>query len=106
RGKVVARNGTHGEGARGPSLASGSCHQDGADAALMHTITDAIMETAMPGVFFSPVQVRQIIAYVRSLQQSGAQRPAGDAAHGEKLFRQSGCIGCHLVRGEGGWKGP
>ena len=28
------------------------------------------------------------------------------AARGARLFRQQGCIGCHLVRGEGGVKGP
>jgi len=99
-------HGVHGEGGRGPTLASGVFYHGSTDADLMRNISDGITGTAMPGVFFSPVQVRQIIAYVRSLQQSGAQRPVGDAAHGEKLFRQSGCIGCHLVRGEGGWKGP
>lgn len=99
-------HGVHGEGGRGPTLASGVFYHGSTDADLMQNISDGIPGTAMPGVFFSPVQVRQIVAYVRSLQQSGAQRPSGEPAHGEKLFRESGCSGCHLVRGEGGWKGP
>ena len=60
----------------------------------------------MPGVFFSRDQVWQVVAYIRSLSQSGANRPEGDTAHGATLFHEKGCIGCHLVRGEGGFKGP
>jgi putative heme-binding domain-containing protein len=61
----------------------------------------------MPGVFFEGTQVWQIVAFVRSLSGSAAAIPlTGDAARGQRQFRQQGCIGCHLVRGEGGVKGP
>ena len=61
----------------------------------------------MQGIFFEGTQVWQIVAFVRSLSGSGVAKPViGDALHGEELFRQKGCIGCHLVRGEGGVKGP
>lgn len=99
-------HGLHGEGGRGPALASGVFYHGSTDADLMANISDGIAGTAMPGVFFSPVQVQQIVAYVRSLSQKGAQRPAGDPAHGAKLFSEKGCIGCHINRGEGGAKGP
>jgi cytochrome c oxidase cbb3-type subunit 3 len=99
-------HGLHGEGGRGPTLASGVFYHGGTDADLMDNISEGIPGTAMPGVFFSPVQVRQIVSYVRSLAEIGAQRPAGDPAHGRQLFREKGCSGCHLVRGEGGFKGP
>jgi putative heme-binding domain-containing protein len=99
-------HGLHGEGGRGPTLASGAFYHGGTDADLIANISDGIAGTAMPGVFFSPVQVRQIVAYVRSLAETGAQRPAGDPAHGQQLFREKGCSGCHLARGEGGSKGP
>jgi putative heme-binding domain-containing protein len=99
-------HGVRGEGGRGPSLASGVFYHGNTDADLIANISDGIPGTAMPGVFFSPVQVRQIVAYVRSLAENGARKPAGEVTRGEKLFREKGCIGCHLVRGEGGWKGP
>jgi putative heme-binding domain-containing protein len=99
-------HGLRGEGGRGPTLASGVFYHGSTDADLMANISDGIPGTAMPGIFFSPVQVKQIVAYVRSLAQNGAQRPPGDPAHGEKLFREKGCIGCHITRGEGGFKGP
>jgi putative heme-binding domain-containing protein len=99
-------HGVRGEGGRGPTLASGVFYHGNTDADLIANISDGIPGTAMPGVFFSPVQVRQIVAYVRSLAEAGALRPSGEVAHGEKLFREKGCIGCHLVRGDGGSKGP
>jgi cytochrome c oxidase cbb3-type subunit III len=99
-------HGLHGEGGRGPTLASGVFYHGGTDADLMENISEGISGTAMPGVFFSPVQVRQIVSYVRSLAEGAAQRPPGDPAHGGQLFREKGCSGCHLARGEGGSKGP
>jgi putative heme-binding domain-containing protein len=100
-------HGLRGEGGRGPNLTTGVFFHGNTDADLMRNISDGIPGTAMPGVFFSPVQVTHLVAYVRSLSQSGgAGQPPGDPANGEKLFREKGCIGCHLVRGEGGYRGP
>ena len=100
-------HGLKGTGGRGPNLSTGVFFHGGSDADLMRNISDGIPGTAMPGVFFSPVQVSHLIAYVRSLSQSGgANQPTGDAANGAKLFREKGCIGCHLARGEGGYRGP
>ena len=99
-------HGLKGEGGRGPNLQTGVFFHGGADADLFNNITDGITGTAMPGVFFSRDQVWQIVAYVRSLSQSGASTPNGDHTRGAKLFREKGCIGCHLVRGEGAFKGP
>src|SRR5260370_34775875 len=61
----------------------------------------------MPGAFFDGTQVWQIVAFVRSLNQTGTSGSVpGDARRGGQLFRQQGCISCHLARGEGGGKGP
>ena len=100
-------HGLHGEGGRGPNLSTGVFFHGSTDADLMRNISDGIPGTAMPSVFFSPVQVSHLIAYVRSISSgSGASRPKGDLKHGKEVFREKGCIGCHLVRGEGGAKGP
>jgi putative heme-binding domain-containing protein len=100
-------HGLKGEGGRGPSLSTGLFFHGSTDSDLMRNISDGIPGTAMPGVFFSPVQVSHLIAYVRSLSQSGAaNQPSGDSSLGAKLFREKGCIGCHLARGEGGYRGP
>ena len=100
-------HGARGTGGLGPDLTRGSFFHGSSDADLFRNIADGIPGTAMPGVFFEGTQVWQIVAYVRSLGTAGAAGPAaGDAARGRQQFRQRGCIGCHLVRGEGGVKGP
>ncbi|MBM3793009.1 MAG: c-type cytochrome [Acidobacteria bacterium] len=58
----------------------------------------------MPGLFYSPDRVWQVVAYLRSLAQR--ETPKGDAAHGAALFASRGCAGCHRVAGQGGRSGP
>ena len=100
-------HGLGGEGDRAPKLTTGIFFHGKTDADLLRNISDGIPGTAMPSVFFSPDQVWQIVAYVRSLSRaSSAGRPSGDPARGAKLFRDQQCLGCHLVRGEGGAQGP
>jgi putative heme-binding domain-containing protein len=100
-------HGVRGSGGLGPDLTSGSFFHGSSDADLFRNIADGIPGTAMPGVFFEGTQVWQIVAFVRSLSgSSAASSVPGDAARGQRQFRQQGCIGCHLVRGEGGVKGP
>jgi len=100
-------HGHAGEGNRGPKLTTGVFYHGRTDADLFTNITNGIPGTAMPSVFFSQDQVWQIVAYVRSLSEArNAARPTGDPAQGSKLFHERGCIGCHLVKGEGGVRGP
>jgi putative heme-binding domain-containing protein len=100
-------HGVKGTGGLGPNLTTGSFFHGGSDAELYRNISEGIVGTAMPGAFFDGAQVWQIVAFVRSLSQAGAPvSVVGNASRGEQLFRRQGCIGCHLVRGEGGVKGP
>jgi len=100
-------HGVRGTGGLGPDLTRGSFFHGSSDADLFGIIADGIPGTAMPGVFFEGTQVWQIVAFVRSLGGSGeASAVNGDAARGRQQFRRQGCIGCHLVQGEGGVKGP
>ncbi len=106
RGHCGECHGLQGEGGRGPSLNSGVFYHGSTDADLLNNVTDGIPGTAMPGVFFSPDQVWQVVAYVRTLSKSRAAAPNGDVEHGRQLFGQKGCKGCHIARGEGGANGP
>ncbi len=50
----------------------------------------------------------QIVSYIRSLSGTGEAEllEHGDAAEGERIFRERRCVGCHAVRGKGGKIGP
>jgi putative heme-binding domain-containing protein len=100
-------HGLNGQGGKGPDLTTGVFYHGGSDAALFKNITDGIEGTAMPGVFFSADQVWQIVTHVRSLAATGSmKKPGGDAARGRALMQSKGCLGCHLVKGQGGTSGP
>lgn len=99
-------HGIHAEGARGPNLATGVFYHGSSDSALLKNISDGIPGTEMPGLFYSPDRVWQVIAYIRSLNSSAGARPPGDPAHGATLFRAKGCEQCHRVAGAGGRIGP
>jgi putative heme-binding domain-containing protein len=100
-------HGPRGEGGRGPNLAAGVFFHGTTDSDLYRNISEGVAGTAMPSLFFPPESVWQLVSFVRSLGQAKAQtRPTGDPGHGGQLFRDKQCLTCHLVRGEGGFRGP
>lgn len=60
----------------------------------------------MPGLFYSPDRVWQVIAYLRSLNEESRSDVKGNAAAGKALFTSAGCAGRHRVAGNGGRTGP
>ena len=101
-------HGSSAQGGIGPNLAAGVFFHGNTDGDLFRNITEGIAGTAMPGTYFEDVQVWQVIAYIRSLGATAGAvpPPSGDPKRGEALFREKGCNGCHLVRGDGGIRGP
>ncbi len=104
RSHCSACHGMNAEGGRGPNLAQGVFYRGSSDEALLKNISDGIDGTEMPGLFYSPDRVWQVVAYLRSLSQN--EKAPGDAARGGTLFAAKGCIGCHRVAGQGGRMGP
>jgi putative heme-binding domain-containing protein len=99
-------HGIHGEGGRGPNLALGIFYHGSTDPALLKNISDGISGTEMPGLFYSPDRVWQIVAYIRSLNSGSSAHPPGNPAQGKLLFGAKRCDQCHRVGGEGGRLGP
>ena len=100
-------HGITGQGGKGPALNTGQFFHGASDQALLKNISDGIEGTAMPSQFFSPDQIWQVVAFVRTLAVKGSSTaPPGNPQNGAKLFRENGCINCHLVKGEGGVNGP
>jgi cytochrome c oxidase cbb3-type subunit III len=97
-------HGIKGEGGRGPSLTTGRFYRARTDAEMLAVISNGVAGTEMPGLFYSPDRVWQVVAYIRSLNAHAAT--VGDGARGEKLYRSKGCAQCHRVQGQGSHLGP
>jgi alcohol dehydrogenase (cytochrome c) len=94
-------------GVRGPDLTAGIWVHGASDAEIARTITNGVPGTAMQGNHYNEEEVRQVIAYLRTLQKQAAAPASGDAARGESIFFGSAhCSTCHIVNGRGGRLGP
>jgi cytochrome c oxidase cbb3-type subunit III len=98
-------HGVNAEGGLGPNLSTGTFYHGSTDADLLRNIANGIEGTEMPGLFYSPDRIWQVIAYLRSLN-GGAQLTPAAPARGETLFQRSGCAQCHRINGAGGRMGP
>lgn len=106
RSHCAVCHGPHGEGGRGPNLANGQFYHGSSDADLLENISKGIPSTEMPGLFYSADRIRQIIAYIRSLNSAAGVKPGGQPSEGAALVRSRGCLQCHRISGEGGRLGP
>jgi cytochrome c oxidase cbb3-type subunit III len=106
-GSCSACHGASGEGSQGPSLLSGRVRRL-SDRALFNTIKNGLPGTTMPNFDLPDAKIREITAFLKSLTAPAVLAPtSGDAARGELLFfGSSGCSGCHMIRGRGGYPGP
>src|SRR5579884_464641 len=95
-------------GERGPDIVSSRRTRRLNDQELGELIRNGIPAAGMPAFPLNGGQMREIVAYVRSLIAPAAESPApGDAAAGEAFFfGEGGCAACHMVKGRGGISGP
>jgi cytochrome c oxidase cbb3-type subunit III len=106
-GMCVECHGAGGAGGDAPSLNRARLVHAPTDAALVDVLANGIPNTAMPRIRrFSDTEMRQIVAYVRSLGRVADVRVPGDANKGGEIYRNLGCAGCHIVNGAGGDLGP
>jgi len=103
----VTCHGFNGTGGAGPPLTRPTLLLAPNDAALAAIISDGIPERGMPRVRrTTPGELRQLMAYVRSLGAVAAAPVKGNPAKGAQVYAASGCAGCHIVHGQGGVFGP
>lgn len=99
-------HGAEGDGGRGANLARPTLRRAKDDEALFRVISRGIPGTGMPGNAMSEKEVRQVLAFVRSLGRVKHEPVPGDPARGEEIYRVQGCVSCHVVNGHGGPPGP
>lgn len=103
-------HGLAGGGGRGPSLNLGRFLHGSTVDDIKTVILNGVPGTTMPSFDFEKDELAHLIAYVRSLSESGSGHGAapvrGDAASGRKVYERSGCAGCHRIGSEGSVFGP
>jgi cytochrome c oxidase cbb3-type subunit 3 len=99
-------HGVDASGGRGPNLRRAHIARAPDEAALCDLIETGIPPEMPAGAFLTDVEVRALVAFVRSLGQSEAAAVSGDAAHGERVFAANGCSACHILAGQGTALGP
>jgi cytochrome c oxidase cbb3-type subunit III len=99
-------HGQDGSGGRGPNLRRPKLDHAPDDAALRKVIEQGI-QPEMPGAWqLSPHEVASVAVYVRQIGSLPAEPIAGDAVHGEQVYKSKGCANCHMIRGVGSGFGP
>src|SRR5262245_12829262 len=108
-GNCAVCHGADGRGsARGPSLTRGLIVDRGSDEEVAGVIRRGVPNSAMPPFALPDNEIKQLVAFVRSLRIVAAQLVvAGDRDLGKQLFFGKGrCSECHMIRGQGGLLGP
>lgn len=106
-GLCVTCHGFEGAGQMAPPLNRPTLRLAPTDAALRQIISDGIPNSGMPRVRRTTEnELRQLVAYVRSLGLTARQTARGSAVNGRQLYATLGCSGCHVISGEGAGMGP
>jgi putative heme-binding domain-containing protein len=107
RTQCASCHGMQGEGGRGAILARPRLLHAPDDPSMFNVIANGIPDTEMPGHWFTDREIRQLVAFVRTLGRAAPQKAPGDVASGEKLYAgKGGCAACHTIGGRGGAIGP
>jgi putative heme-binding domain-containing protein len=96
-------HGPRGEGGRGATLTRPRLSHAPDAQSLFEVIEHGIPGTEMPGHWFTPREIWQVVAFVESLGRVAPQKIAGDPTRGATLYAgKGGCSHCHTVNGHGG----
>ncbi len=70
-------------------------------------IQNGIPDSEMSGQWYTPREIWQVVAFVRTLGRIAPQKIDGDPTRGQSLYANRGdCARCHTVNGRGGALGP
>lgn len=99
-------HGIEGKGGRGPSLHRPVLARATTAEEIAGLITNGIPPEMPDSSFLGDAPLADLAAYVYSLGRLPSVPAPGDPVKGRRLFEQSGCMSCHIVKGEGNGYGP
>jgi len=101
-------HGPNGDLVAGIDMRKGEFKRVSTDEEISRIILNGAPGTGMPPFSLPEASRTALVAYIRSLHDSGARATtAGDAQRGREIFEGKGeCLNCHRVDGKGSRKGP
>lgn len=106
-GQCARCHGMQGGGGTGANLRRPRLPRAPDDDSLFDLIRSGIPESGMPYTWaMSDHEVRDVIAYVRSLGRVTPEPLPGDPDRGKLIYQKADCGNCHIVAGHGGSLGP
>ena len=106
-GQCARCHGMQGGGGTGANLRRPRLPRAPDDDSLFDLIRSGIPESGMPDTWaMSDNEVRDVIAYLRSLGRVPPEPLPGDPDKGKLVYRKAECSNCHIVAGKGGSLGP
>src|SRR5262245_31015620 len=100
-------HGIQGGGGTGANLRRPKLRHAADDKSLFNLIRNGIPGAGMPGTFaMTDNEVRDVVAYVRSLGRIPTEPLPGDPDKGRLVYHKAECGTCHIVAGKGGSLGP
>jgi putative heme-binding domain-containing protein len=107
-GLCVRCHGVEGTGGAGPNLNRPTLSLAQDDASLTDVIRNGIPAGGMPPVlkYGSNNELRQLVAYVRTLGRTAEVSVPGNPKSGMPLYAKLSCSSCHMIGGEGTGFGP
>jgi len=108
RANCVLCHGPEGDQVPGIDLGHGKFRQSYSQADLIKIVQNGIPGTGMPPNNLQDFQVEVVVAYLRSIANTGRTASgSGNAARGKALFEgKGGCLQCHRVGATGSRVGP
>jgi putative heme-binding domain-containing protein len=106
-GQCSRCHGMQGGGGTGANLRRPQLRQAPDDDSLFNLIRSGIPAAGMPYTWqMTDNEVRDVIAYVRSLGRVPPEPLPGDPDKGRLIYDKAECGNCHIVAGKGGSLGP
>ncbi len=100
-------HGPNGDLVAGIDMRKGEFKRVSTDEEISRIILNGVPGTGMPPFSLPDASRAALVAYIRSLHDTGARAAAGDAQRGQEIFEGKGeCLTCHRVNGKGSRKGP